>query len=288
MGYEMQGVQVVTRQEWGARPPKAPYTRLADSEGIVVHHEGDGVSRDPETTDYAAYMRSTQRYHMDTKGWNDIAYGWAVGGGKIYEGRTWGWIDGADTGRGRVMHSVVWLGDSTVNAPPLEDLIAINAVIAEHQARYGATDFVGGHRDINATGCPGDHLYAWLQAGRPAPTPDPPTTTPTPSKEKYMARHQIFQTRKPGTDGPNDLMAEVGIGAFGIVAIRTQTQPNSTFTPWFSLSDHDDAQPFPAVEVTAGTNADGRQEIVVYSAAEESARKVRNLDGSWRKWAKDA
>lgn len=289
MGYKMQGYEVVTRREWGARPPKTPYTALTDSEGILVHHLGDGVKRDPETTDYAALMRQTQNFHMDGRGWNDFAYGWAVGGGKIYEGRTWGWIDGADTGRGRVMHSVLWLGDSYQSAPTSQDLGALNAVIAEHQARYGQDSYIGGHRDVNATGCPGDLLYAWLRAGRPAPRPpvDPPVSTPEPSKEKYMARHQLFQTRKPGTDGPNDLMAEVAVAAFGIIAIRTQTQPNSNFTPWFSLSDHDDPQPFPAVEVTAGTNADGRQEVVIYSAGEECARKVRNLDGSWRKWAKE-
>lgn len=282
----MQGVEVVSRREWGARPPKAPYTKLADSEGIVVHHEGDGVSRDPATTDYAAYMRATQRYHMDTKGWNDIAYGWAVGGGKIYEGRNFGWIDGADTGVGRLMHSVVWLGDSYVNAPTLEDLIAFNAVIAEHAARYPhAALNVKGHRDINATGCPGEYLADWLKAGRPAPKPNLPTTTPELSKEQYMARHAIFQTRKPGTIGENNLMAEVGIGAYGITMIRTQTQPNSNFTPWISLSSQDDEQPFVAQEVTAGTNADGRQEIVIYGAGEKCARKVRNTDGSWRDWA---
>lgn len=283
MGYEMQGVPVVTRREWGARPPKAPYTALTGSEGILVHHLGDGRSRDAATTDYAAVMRQTQDFHMDGRGWNDFAYGWGVGGGRIYEGRTWGWIDGADTGKGRVMHSVLWLGDSYVNAPTIEDLTAINAVIAEHQRRFGATDFVGGHRDVNATGCPGDNLYAWLAAGRPAPTPNPPTSTPEPSKERYMARHQIFQT------GPDlELMAEVGIGAFGFVVIRTQTQPNSNFTPWISLSDQSDPQPFAAVEVTAGTNADGRQEVVIYGEGEKCARKVRNGDGSWRKWAVEA
>lgn len=270
---------VVSRSGWNARAPKVAPTRLAASEGILVHHLGDGVKRDPARTDYPALMRQTQNFHMDGRGWNDFAYGWAVGGGKVYEGRGWGWIDGADTGRGRVMHSVLWLGDSYVNQPPQADLDAIAQVVDEHDRRYGHHT-IGGHRDVNATGCPGDGLYAWLTAGRPTSTPSTPAQSGAHRKDAYMARHQLFQT------GPGlSLMAEVGIGAFGIVTVRAQTEANSNFTPWFSLHSDEDPQPFPAVEVTGGTNADGRQEIVAYAEDGRSARKVRNLDGTWRLWA---
>lgn len=178
----------VSRTDWGARPPKYPYTPLSSSDGIIVHHLGDGVVRDPARTDYAALMRQTQNYHMDHHGWNDFAYGWAVGGGRIFKGRGWGVIDGADLGVGRTMHSVLWLGDSYVNDVPEADLAAINTVIAEHNAIYG-THYIGGHRDINATGCPGDHLYHWLEIGRPGPTPPStpdPTPTPTTHRETDM------------------------------------------------------------------------------------------------------
>lgn len=159
----------VTRAEWGARPPKNPPTLLPGaSTGIAVHHEGDGL--EPPTDCYAK-MRSTQNYHMNAKGWNDIAYSWGVGCGLIFEGRGWGIQDGADTGEGRLMHSVVWLGDSSVAMPSDADLRAINEVIAE-QANHGAATVVG-HRDINATDCPGSYLYAWLQSGRHTSQPDP-------------------------------------------------------------------------------------------------------------------
>jgi hypothetical protein len=54
------------------------------------------------------------------------------------------------------MHSVVWLGDSSVAMPSDADLRAINAVLAE-QANHGQPTIVG-HRDINATDCPGSNL----------------------------------------------------------------------------------------------------------------------------------
>jgi hypothetical protein len=155
----------ITRNEWGARPPTNPYTQVYGSEGIIVHHLGDNVERDPKNTDYAALMRQTQNYHMDHHGWSDFAYGFAVGGGKIYMGRGFGVIDAADIGPGYLMHSVVWLGDSNVNQCPDEDMALIWSIFDEHNSMYGKK-VEGGHRDINQTACPGDDIYAKLQLGR--------------------------------------------------------------------------------------------------------------------------
>lgn len=170
-------MNVVSRAEWRARPPKQPYTALAGSQGIAVHHAGDGLPAPATLDQAAAKARSVQNHHMDKKGWNDIAYGWLVAAGRVFEGRGWGWIDGADTGPGRLMHSVCWLGDSTAHPVSDADLAAIASVIAEHQARYGNLPVVG-HEDINATDCPGDRLDAWLDAGRPVSTPASPAPQP--------------------------------------------------------------------------------------------------------------
>lgn len=166
-------MEIVSRSAWGARSPKTPYTNLVGSEGILAHHLGDNVVRNPYRTNYADLMRDTQDFHMDIRGWNDFAYGWGVGGGRVYTGRGWGVIDGADTGIGRVMHSVLWLGDSYVNPIPDEDMALIWALFDEHNRIYGKK-FEGGHRDINATGCPGDNIYAKLQVGRPVHIPSIP------------------------------------------------------------------------------------------------------------------
>lgn len=163
-------MDIISRSAWGARSPKAPYVAIAGSEGILAHHLGDNVVRDPNRTNYAELMRQTQNFHMDGRGWNDFAYGFAVGGGRAYMGRGWGVIDGADTDRGRLMHSVLWLGDSFVNEIPDTDMAVIWALFDEHNRIYGKK-FEGGHRDVNSTGCPGDHIYAKLQTGRPVSVP---------------------------------------------------------------------------------------------------------------------
>lgn len=158
-------MDVVSRSEWGARPPSKPYSQIYGSEGIIVHHLGDGVSRNPSTTDYPALMRQTQNYHMNHHKWSDFAYGFAVGNGKIYMGRGFGVVDAADTGPGYLMHSVVWLGDSTVNECPDKDMVLIWSIFDEHNKMYGKK-VEGGHRDINQTACPGNSINTKLQLGR--------------------------------------------------------------------------------------------------------------------------
>lgn len=277
----------VARSGWGARPAKSKVLLATGNiEGIFVHH-----SVTPTGPDEAALVRNIQAFHMDTRGWNDIAYNWLVGqSGTIYEGRGWLVNGGHTEGWNFRSHAVCFIGNSDSDVPTPQAERALSTVIAESVKRFGG--FVKPHSAVNQTGCPGKHLTAWVAGGgyRPAaPAPGVPSA-PAPSEEdnSHMATRQIFQTRVPGTTGPNDLMAEVSIAAYGLAAVRTQTQPNSIFTPWFSLHSDEDPQPFPAVEVTAGTNADGRQEIVVYGKDGRGARKVRNLDGSWRAWAVEA
>ena len=241
----------VPRSEWGARPPKNTPTPLPGaSTGIALHHEGDGL--DPPTDCYAK-MRSTQRYHMDSKGWNDIAYSWGVGCGLIFEGRGWGIQDGADTGAGKLMHSVVWLGDSSVATPSDEDLIAINIVL-EEQANHGAPTIVG-HRDINSTDCPGDALYSWLQAGRPIAAPPAPNPT---RKQKPMPWSIVRL---------NDGRLCRFTTYMGVVVHSWQTAPNSgPWSPYAGLRN-EGSSPGAFDSVVAAVNADGRCEVIAWHSA---------------------
>jgi len=214
-------MDIVSRDEWGAKSPKQPYTQLIGSEGIIGHHLGDNVVRNPINTKYAALMRQTQAFHMNNKRWNDFAYGFGVGGGQIYMGRGFGYIDGADTGIGRIMHSVVWLGDSTVNRCPDEDMALIWALFDEHNRIYGKK-VEGGHRDINATSCPGEDIYSKLQKGR--------TYSTSPVSQT--------QTRKPRSKNMYAVVnADFGVERFvlrsnGEVWNQWQDLPNKTFSHW--------------------------------------------------------
>ena len=69
----LNGVPLITRKEWGARPPRST-TPLPTSQarGVALHYT---ASHAPAShSDCAASVRSIQAFHMDTRGWNDIAY----------------------------------------------------------------------------------------------------------------------------------------------------------------------------------------------------------------------
>jgi len=219
-------MNIVTRAEWGAREPFQPYTNLVGSEGELAHHTGDGVARDPATTDYPAMMRQIQNSHM-AKGWNDFAYGHAVGGGRIFMGRGFGVVDAADLDRGYLMHSVLWLGDSTVNEIPDQDMALVWAVFDEHNRIYGKK-FEGGHRDVNPTGCPGDNIYSKLQQGRSASN-----------------AVQAFSTIKPRSPEMNTIINSSGgrecfaLRSNGEVWNQWQELPAVTFSAWNKTLDGD-------------------------------------------------
>lgn len=152
----------ISRTEWHARPPKRSFSRLRSSRvvGIVVHHSG--VVNPP---DGVAAVRAYERYHMDTRGWNAIAYNWLVDErGVIYEGRGPGIVSGATKHYNFKTESICYTGYGG-KKPPEVALISITEVIEDIQGRYGGSLWLKGHQDLAATSCPGSELYAWLKNG---------------------------------------------------------------------------------------------------------------------------
>lgn len=169
---------VVTRQQWGARPPSQPYIKLALPTPVVyIHHAGAEV-------DFEEDVRGIQNFHMGTRGWRDIAYNFLVDDdGRIYVGRGYGNQGGANLGADNSFsHSICAMGNYENRPVPaaLEDSIIW---LLEQGSALGfwKTNDIRGHRDeLDAqTDCPGRYLYGRLPAIRlkvntPAPTPLPP------------------------------------------------------------------------------------------------------------------
>ena len=167
------------RSEWGARPSS---TSVAGSVQLaVVHHSASSNSYGPG--DVPALLRSTQAYHMDGRGWSDLAYNFVVDKyGGLWEGRGGG-IDrpvigahamGFNTGSVGVMV----LGDYTAATPSAAALESVSRVIGWKLALHnvdptGSANFtsggstsipagqvvhlprVVGHQNVGATSCPG-------------------------------------------------------------------------------------------------------------------------------------
>lgn len=167
---------VFRTRDWGARPPAEPIV-VEDHPPtyIVVHHTAEPGNTEDFSREHAfAISQSIQRFHMDTRGWIDTGQQFTISrGGFITEGRHRS-LEALDGGRRHVQganvrdHNSQVIGIeneglyTTENVPDdqwssLIDLVTYMA--SQYDIRPG---LIKGHRDFNATQCPGDVLYARL------------------------------------------------------------------------------------------------------------------------------
>jgi hypothetical protein len=157
-------MEYVARTDWGAIDSGKPLKRFwRKVQGIVVHHT-TGPSDGPWKR-----VRGHDRYHVETKGWDSIAYNWLVSGetGEIFEGR--GHFRGAATRwHNSNTVSVAYIGDSDEAFTDIgkEKFIA---VVGDMRKYYGDHLWVKNHKDFSATTCPGENLTAWVNDGMPDP-----------------------------------------------------------------------------------------------------------------------
>lgn len=202
----------VSRSGWGARPRTATPPAIA-SEGITAHYGGPspwgaGVDRSSAarfaaTADHArcaSIVRAWQDFHMDDRGWTDLAYNSCVcPHGVRFEGRGVGVRSGANgtndgNSRSEAVCYIAGEGD------PLTD--GARRAFADEADRMEAPRLRWIHQDWKSTACPGAPIRAWRAAGWPAPTP-PPAPDPDPGDDDmpqaFLCRLVIDGTTRPET-----------------------------------------------------------------------------------------
>lgn len=155
--------EIVTRVQWGAREPDYRVA-IHGSNGIFIHHSAGPRVKRPNVREQ---VRGIQRFHMDDRGWSDIAYNFLVADdGRIFEGRGWGVVGAATYNWNSHSHSFCYLGmgDEPITYAARD---AFRWLKAEHKRRYGRS-YCKGHRDVRATACPGPWLYNWAVKNRMA------------------------------------------------------------------------------------------------------------------------
>ncbi|MFD0774287.1 N-acetylmuramoyl-L-alanine amidase [Streptomonospora algeriensis] len=145
------------RSEWGARAPRSrehvPWDARTE---FVVHHSAEPAMRT---------VRSIQDFHMDDRGWSDIGYNLLVDdAGNAYEGRGWQVLGAHAIGHNTSGVGVCYIGQ---DSPTPAAKAAIRALYDEANQRAGRRLEAKGHRDVNETSCPGDHLHTWVHNGMP-------------------------------------------------------------------------------------------------------------------------
>jgi hypothetical protein len=117
----------------------------------------------------AARVRGMQRFHMEEKGWLDVAYNHVFcRHGFVFVGRGFGARSAANgtTESNDGYHAVCFLGDDSAGRADVtpDARRALEQLIAEYRRRYPAAREVRPHSDFFATECPGDELRALIRA----------------------------------------------------------------------------------------------------------------------------
>jgi hypothetical protein len=172
------GLQLVTRDQWGARPWREPNGSIpyaGPRAGVKIHYLGEQYTFGDHSS-CPAYLRKLQASHMDGNGWSDIGYSFVVcEHGVVFEGRGLNRRNSAngDVPLNEAHYAVCGLvGSSGSTEPTPDQLNGLRDAIEYCQQQGPASPEIKGHRDGYQTDCPGGPLYAWVQAGASRPLED--------------------------------------------------------------------------------------------------------------------
>jgi hypothetical protein len=181
----------VSRAEWGARRPKTSPLGI-NTRSATGHWEGTSMGSFPHTS-CATKMRVIQNYHMDTQGWNDIAYNFAVcPHGYVFVGRDHGIrssANGTNSGNSE-SEAVCFLGG--VGDPfPVEAELAYREIMNEISPNVQYC-----HNHWFNTMCPGPTICNEIKNHYPN-LPQGPITPPSYVTEDDLPLHLIIGKNAP-------------------------------------------------------------------------------------------
>lgn len=126
-------------------------------------------------------LRGWQRYHINTKGWRDIAYNYPFcNHGVTFRARGWnpsgatsGDFEGDGIRENAQAVAIVHIGGSggSISAKGFE---AAGRLWRQVMAKVLDPALAIGHRDVKPTSCPGNQYYDWVHSAGWETTPPPP------------------------------------------------------------------------------------------------------------------
>lgn len=157
------------RSAFGWGPTGAAYA--ACKNGLVAHYDGSnqhlaGKSHDACRT----YWKNTRKFHMNSRGWSDIGYSFAVcPHGYVLEGRGWQRQQAAQPGGNSTWTSVTFMSGPT-EQPTAAQLEAFRALRAWLRGKGLGTQ-ISYHSKFISTSCPGRILREMVTSGQLAGAP---------------------------------------------------------------------------------------------------------------------
>ena len=179
---------VVSRSQWGSR--KARYRNTGNlNERSTIHWNGPKV---PVTSHdkCAGLIRGIQNYHMDGRGWSDIAYNFVVcQHGVIFEGRGLNVRNaGQGTNRGNAVSHAIMCLSGEGNSFPAKQKAGVRECVRYIADHTDAPDAAMPHSDWHSTACPGDERRDWIRKGMPVKGGSPPSKPSKPSGRPVLKR----------------------------------------------------------------------------------------------------
>ncbi|MEW2357868.1 peptidoglycan recognition family protein [Spirillospora sp. NPDC029432] len=167
--------RVYGRDEWGARRPARTARVISrPPDRIVVHHTATANTKDRSLAQAFRLSREIQRFHMRERGWDDTGQQLTISrGGYVMEGRNRS-LEAIRAGRHAVgaqtlhhnRHTIGIENEGTYSRAPVPSRLwdSLIDTCAWLCTAYDLDPFraIVGHRDLFATDCPGDIMYARL------------------------------------------------------------------------------------------------------------------------------
>ncbi|NWW89442.1 PGRP2 amidase, partial [Rhynochetos jubatus] len=159
---------IVPRCMWGARPYRGTPNQLTLPLGSVyIHHTFTPSAPCRTFAACARDMRDMQRFHQDTRGWDDIGYSFVVGSdGYLYQGRGWHWVGAHTKGYNSKGYGVGYVGDFSDTLPDPDTIALVRDEFLSCAVRTGRLQpnyTLRGHRQMVHTDCPGDSLFREIE-----------------------------------------------------------------------------------------------------------------------------
>lgn len=164
-----ESITLFERDDWGARDWRTYTNQGWNASEVFIHHTADSAAGLDSLTEQKARMRAYQDFHMDTRGWSDIAYhaivfpGFTTSSGteipgRIFQGRPRNHVPAAQEGHNTdtLAVAVVAAGNARMGRSAR---YAIEVYLNYLKDNGAPLKTLGGHRDASSTECPGDGIY---------------------------------------------------------------------------------------------------------------------------------
>ncbi|XP_056609265.1 peptidoglycan recognition protein 6 [Triplophysa dalaica] len=160
---------IITRSQWGAAAYIGSPTYLSlPVPYLFIHHTYEPSKPCTTFEQCASDMRSMQKFHQQTNGWDDIGYSFVAGSdGNLYEGRGWNWVGAHTKGYNSKGYGVSFIGDFTSSLPGKSaiDMVRYDFTKCAVDAGGLSSSYsLYGHRQATSTDCPGNTLYQEIQS----------------------------------------------------------------------------------------------------------------------------